>query len=121
MYRAILIDASKAELRYVDVHNSEDLCKHIGCELFTTAISFKNDYVIFVDDEGYLKDPVTFFMLKHPGTMWFAGNGIVLKTVDDKEVDCDLDIKELENNIKFMKVDDPRHGPSIEPPTITTW
>lgn len=82
---AYLIDVRRMEVQTVELSGDyREIYPLIGCETFTCVqINDKND-VIYVDDEGLLKDLKTqsFFMFKgYPQPL--AGNGLILGTDDE--------------------------------------
>jgi len=87
MLTGILInpsDQSIAEVDYSGDYRSIGVLLDIGESPFTT-IAFGRRDVLFVDDEGLLKEPRDFFMVNgYQGLL--AGRGLFLGTDDDGEV-----------------------------------
>ena len=75
---AILINANDRTITKVVVESVEDICRLIGCDLFT-CVRIDRSETIYVDDEGLLKNPKVGF--KHTAyDAPLAGNGLILGT-----------------------------------------
>lgn len=79
--KAILIDADNQEVKDVELEpRLDNIYKQLGnnCDCFT-CVNLHDGDVMYVDDEGLLKDNVLngFFYGNSP---WYAGNGLVIGT-----------------------------------------
>ena len=84
--KAYLINSETKTITPVDYNGDYNtIYTHIGCDLFDVVYANINEHRIsvFVDDEGLLKNPQHFFILKGYGQP-LAGNGLVLGDVDEE-------------------------------------
>ena len=96
--KALKIDAKLGRVIPVEIESEDinEICKHVGCEIFTTAGQFGNG-ILYVDDNG-LSKPITgmFFASFYPAPL--VGNGLL---VGDDE-DIDVTPEELESELSFV-------------------
>ena len=102
MMKAIKIDVADQTVSMIEIEkdNLEDLQKAVGGWI-TVAMTFPNQDVLYVDDEGLLKNPEKFQYWEGPngGSRLFAGNGIIVGGLPNGD-SCDAkttveDIKNL--------------------------
>jgi hypothetical protein len=76
--RALKIDVTKREITEIEIPDKKPLSQMqaVVGGLITIAVTLPNDDDVFVDDEGLLKGPPGFFVIKG-GHQPFAGNGLV--------------------------------------------
>lgn len=80
---AYLINPEDRTISQVTVNDYTDISKHIGCDMFCIGGHLPSKDVVFVDDEGLLKDPSHFFaidshVIKFTNPNPLAGKGLVL-------------------------------------------
>lgn len=96
--KALKIDAKLGCVIPVVIESDDinEISKHVGCDLFTTAGQFGNG-ILFVDDEGLLK-PIDrmFFASFYPSPL--VGNGLLVAN----EEDIDVTPEELEEELSFV-------------------
>ena len=96
--KALKIDALLGRVIPVVIESDDinEISKHVGCDMFTTAGQFGNG-ILYVDDEGLLK-PIDrmFFTSFYPSPL--VGNGLL---VGDEE-DIDVTPEELEAELSFV-------------------
>lgn len=101
--KAILIDVVNQTITETTISNYKEIYQKIGneCSLFTCPIEFENSDVIYVDDEGLLKEVHGGFMMNgwnYP----LIGNAIILGTDEEGEsVDYASNIEEIKRKIIF--------------------
>lgn len=111
--KAILIDSKNKKVSYVEIDKEkglDDYYKHLKCECFTGAISFDNNDMLMVDDEGLmnLRHDTMFFTIEG-GYQPFAGNGLIVGGDDDGDsVDVKLTLSDLKGKIKFYNITEVR-------------
>lgn len=79
--KGYLIDPYKAEVHPIEVpiDDHKEIQRQLDCRFFTSGGYLENDDVVFVDDEGLLKEPTHFFRIKGVnGDKPLAGRGVVL-------------------------------------------
>lgn len=121
LMKAILIDVESKDVREVDIGNYKDINKHLKCDIFCIGLTITSEIVLFVDDEGYLKQgPKKFFKFKHLSPMqWLAGNGIFVAERQGRTIDVKgLDIEKIKRDLVFMDCDDDESSPKLPPPII---
>ena len=101
--KAFLISPEEQAITEVDYDGDyHSINKLIAADLFD-VVRLNNSDVIFVDDEGLMKNPQHFFKLDGM-TSPLAGNGLVLGT--DREGESispqHVSIEDLENRITFI-------------------
>lgn len=96
--KALKINSKLGRVIPVEIESDDinEICRHVGCDMFTTAGQFGNG-ILYVDDEGLLK-PITgmFFAGFYPSPL--VGNGLL---VADEE-DIDVTAAELEEELSFV-------------------
>lgn len=101
MPRALFIDSTAGKVTQIEVpfrgHEFLDaLYKRIGCDLIEVATEFPNGDVLYVDEEGLLKEPKHFFDIS--AHQPFAGNGVIVGRETDDEgtlADCQTALTDL--------------------------
>lgn len=104
--RAILIDATKQEVRETSLEKQNTLAgmyKEIGCDLVTAAVILENEDTLLVDDEGLLKDPFSFFIFDGFHSP-LAGNGILIGTNPEsgETIDAKYSVEEIRRRVTFF-------------------
>ena len=105
--KAILIDVTRQRLDEVEVDGLKDYYKLIECNFITVATYINKSDVIFVDDEGLLKEPKAGFKVKGSNHPYYAGNGLVVgcnhRTGESADVKSTLfEIAEIINYLWFQ-------------------
>ena len=141
--RAILIDPKREAVEEVSCPLEQGytyINEMVGCDCFAVGLSFDmfpfvkpNGHVMYVDDEGLLKEQEHHFRIKTgtkfpgcpnfhtPQMQWLAGNGLILRSIFDddgeKEVDHDMDLDHLRESIEWL------HGtnPTDTTPRVFSW
>lgn len=100
MLNGFLIDSknqtvTEVQVKEMDIQGINDL---IGSDVFTVSmVPFNDDLsdiIIYVDDEGLLKNPESFFQVR--GGSILAGNGLVLGDgPDGRTVSCPVSKEKL--------------------------
>ena len=102
MIKAVKIDVVNKTVSIISVEkdNSQHLRDHVGGWI-TLAMTLPSGDIMYVDDEGLLKNPENFQYWDFPnrGRKLFAGNGVIVGDVGNGE-SCDVkmtieDIKDL--------------------------
>ena len=76
--QAFLIDPEARTLEIIDIDGLESIQEAIRCDTITAA-RFNDTDVVYVDDEGLLKGPTSFFLIEgYPQPL--AGRGVVVGT-----------------------------------------
>ena len=118
--KAILIDVKNQEVKEVEHDNTiENIYNHVDCRTFT-VVKIDKFNVIFVDDEGLLKENLYFSYsaLHHLRHFELAGNGLILGVDDEgNSVPTTLTVDEVKDKVSWLPA-----NYSIEPEfTITEW
>lgn len=103
--KAIKIDVIDKKIIEVEISsNYKDIYKVLDCDLFTciSPDGFLDGDVLYVDDEGLLKDPAigAFSIKGYPQVL--SGHGLILGT--DKEggsISCKIDINTIIKRVRF--------------------
>lgn len=104
--KAFFVDSVQREVREVEYNGDwRTIAPLLGCQYFTVVQLNQERDTIFVDDEGLLHDPKTFFVIKgfeQP----LAGNGLVLGCNEDGDSTAPrkIDLAWLNENITFPTV-----------------
>ena len=110
--KAILIDSVERTVRSVEVDGSLDSLyaslssqPQYNVELVDRVVVDDNN-LVWVDDEGLLKEPQHFFIWKGTErTVPLAGLGLVLGTTEDGEsCDTTLTVEEVRSQIDFADI-----------------
>jgi len=113
MARAIVIDAEKRELRYIEIpdgSNSLPILRDIVDGWISVAYTWNDKDVLYVDDEGLMKGREHYFRLfDRTDGQPLAGNGVILgEEVIDEEgdfvnyLDTRLTIEFLSSRVQFL-------------------
>jgi hypothetical protein len=105
--RGYLIDPKERKITHVhhDTRHYQEIYKLIDCEPSPfTVVELPNRDVIFVDDEGLLKEPRYFFTIKgYPQPL--AGKGLVLGTgPDGQTVSAKMSFQELGEMVGYVEL-----------------
>lgn len=103
--KAILIDSFTQEVKQVEYNGDfNQINQLIGSECFCIGSYFENGDVVFVDDEGLLKDPTHFFVTStYPNPL--AGRGLVVGTGKQGESKgCESTVEEIKKSIRFEDI-----------------
>ena len=98
--KTILIDPYDQSLSYVDISDSniQDYYSVMQCSCFD-VVSLGGGVIMFVDDEGILKDN-RYFQL---GSQNFAGRCIIANSTDDGgTTDCHLTIEQVAEKLEWL-------------------
>jgi hypothetical protein len=79
---AYKIDSTIPQIHQVTFKTLKDMQAHVGGYI-ELAQRFPQGDVLYVDEEGLLKNYKTAFRL--PSSQWFMGNGLICGTIQDKE------------------------------------
>jgi hypothetical protein len=71
--KALLINAEKRTINFVEVGGFEDIQSHLGCDCFTTGMRLPENDVLWVDDNGWMTQTKAFTFMGNV----FAGNGLI--------------------------------------------
>lgn len=74
---ALLIDAQKKEISQVEYRSLEDLHKLLGGYI-ELAYAWPNGDVLYVDEEGLLKQPQRYFRISVRPDQPLGGNGVLV-------------------------------------------
>ena len=104
--KAIKIDSYKRTVEEVRVHGLADMQKAVGGFIQVGHWFDNSNDVIFVDEEGLLKDPENFFTIRGKDSQILAENGLVLGTniVTGISVDAVTPVEYIRKNICWMDV-----------------
>jgi hypothetical protein len=94
---ALLFDTKQETARLVQYDGELDTLRELlGVELVDT-VRIDKQHIIFVDDEGYLKQLKTGFRIKHgKKVVEFAGNGLLVGDLYGGNAPITLNIADLE-------------------------
>jgi hypothetical protein len=99
--KGIKIDAVNQMIFEVEVDGLKGLQKEVGGYI-EMATSFPNGDVLFVDEEGLLKNPEYFFEIKG-AYQPFGGNGIVVGTTNSGDsISAKSFIKDINKVTRFL-------------------
>jgi hypothetical protein len=107
--RVIFIDAEKrtVEDRHIDVKTTRECLDAYyalignGCDTIEIATYLEKDDVVFVDEEGLLKQNEHFFDIG--AHQPFAGNGVIVgPEVGEFATDVQISVEEVRRRVKFM-------------------
>jgi len=103
--KAYLIDPQEREIRQVDYDGDyKSIYRLLDIELFTVVELNEQRDVVYVDDEGLLKDPVYFFTVEGYGQP-LAGKGLVLGTDGEGEtVEPTLSLETLTQMVGWKRL-----------------
>lgn len=109
--KAIKIDVIKQHVEEIDIEDSlNSMYAELDCNTFTAPYSFANNDVLYVDDEGLLKDWENVkgaFFLKEWNVQPLFGHGLIIGTNEEGEsVDVSTNIEKIRNQIVFFKKDE---------------
>jgi hypothetical protein len=101
-FKAILVNAKARTVTNVEIDDDKDHLQQyysfIGCDL-VTVVNLENGDTMWLDDEGLLKDPKDFFLIRdYPEPL--AGNALITGTRWDDEGDHLADTKSTVETIK---------------------
>jgi hypothetical protein len=98
--KGIKIDATNRMVTEVEVNGLSDMQKEVGGYIESAMYLGKQDHVLFVDEEGLLKEGLSSFYFN--GRV-FLGNGLIMgfsfKTGNNK--DCKMSLKVIKDLVKF--------------------
>ena len=117
--KAILIDVENKEIREVDYSGDyRDISKMIGCEYFT-IVGITCENVIYVDDEGLLKDNKNFFKVDSCSDQ-LAGNGLILGVDSTGDtISTILKVSDVEELVGFIDYDNHEDAPQANLHVVT--
>ena len=101
--KALFIDVINETITETTIGNYKEIYQKIAndCSIFTCPVEFENSDIIYVDDEGLLKEVHGGFMMngwKYP----LIGNAIILGADDEGEsIDYASDVEEIKKQIIF--------------------
>ena len=122
--KAILIDVENQVVKNVDFDGSlEQMYKLIKCTTVEFCLPLGQGNVLFVDEEGLLKNPTKFFKFKSSKAMqWIAGNGLIFCEKNDQVIDTNIQRVVIEEKVKFMQCDDPNSSAIPQPKIfVAAW
>lgn len=103
--KAILINPKEETISVVEHKGGIDsIYKLVGCRTFEAVYPFQNNDIIYVDEEGLLKDSNYSFNIKCSEGISYPlmGNGLIVgSTEDGEDADCSSTVEELKNIITF--------------------
>jgi len=104
--KAIKIDAENRKVEEIEINGLSDMQKAVGGFIQVGHWFDNSNDVIFVDEEGLLKDPENFFTIRGKDSQILAGNGLVLGTniLTGAEMDAVTSIDYIKKNICWMDV-----------------
>ncbi len=106
--KGILINAYTRKITAVDIEEGDNelqsIYNHLECQYIETGMYLENGDIVFVDEEGMMKECNHFFYMlgaQQP----FAGNGLILgMSLSGDSRDCDIDIDEVKSRVKFLSL-----------------
>lgn len=104
--KVIVIDSKQKKIYEDEVNNDFRALQKVVDGLLATAKYLPSNDVIFVDDEGLLKEPTNFFEIDG---IPFAGIGVVVG--DDGEgdsINVHASVAEIKNQITFLTLEEVR-------------
>ena len=103
--KAILINPKEETISVVEHKGGIDsIYKLVCCRTFEAGYPFQNNDIIYVDEEGLLKDSNYSFNIKCSEGISYPlmGNGLIVgSTEDGEDADCSSTVEELKNIITF--------------------
>lgn len=105
--KAILINSHTRSVSEVDYDGTlEDAYRLIGCQ-YVEAVGLDNGDAIYVDEEGLLRNPVTFFSyegVNNEYQPYFAGNGLIVGTIQNgDEAPVMTDLTQAQHAVRFAR------------------
>lgn len=107
--RAILIDSTTQEIKEVELTapTLKSMYKHLDCEL-VDLVRLDDKADMYVDDEGLLKDPKSFFQIQYDGIKFqpIAGKGLICSHDDEGDTaglptDHPITVEFLKQNVTW--------------------
>lgn len=99
---AVFINAAECSVTNVEIEPGlNEYYKLIGCDIVAIGMHFPNGDILFVDDNGLLKDPRNFFKLSPHGTT-FAGNGLIIGREVEDESDAGFHIEDAQTRAENL-------------------
>jgi len=101
--KAIKIDAVKRRVTEVEVSGLADMQKAVGGNIEIGHWFPGCPDVIYVDEEGLLKNPEHFFLIEHE-TELLAGNGLIVGTnlLTGAPVNCTTPIEYIKKQVRWV-------------------
>ena len=99
--KAVFFDASNGKFSDVTYEGLDDIYKMIGCSLVEVALRLGTGDVVFVDEEGMLKEIKYQFRMEGGG--YFAGHAVIVGPTDEEgnTLDVTRTAKEFEESLEF--------------------
>ena len=99
--KAVFFDASNGKFSDVTYEGLDDIYKMIGCSLVEVALRLGTGDVVFVDEEGMLKEIKYQFRMEGGG--YFAGHAVIVGPADEEgnTLDVTRTAKEFEESLEF--------------------
>jgi len=109
MKNALFIDSTNKIVQEVEIDGYEDIRKTVGGWI-EVATRFKNEDVIYVNEEGLLNvTEETGFFTVEGGHQPYAGHGLLVGTkegTEGEDGDCKTTLEELKAKVKFLSRED---------------
>jgi hypothetical protein len=108
--KAIIISVENRLMFKVDLSDSyeerrEELEKILGYSCMTVGGYLNEHNVLYVDDNGLLKDPTMFIYAPTVYPEMLAGNGVIIGVNDEGEtVDCTVSLKEVSARVAIRRM-----------------
>lgn len=101
MRKAVFFDASNGKFSDVTYEGLDDIYKMIGCSLVEVALRLGTGDVVFVDEEGWIKERTHAFHMQGSGP--FAGHAVIVGPTDAEgnTLDVTRSAKEFEEELEF--------------------
>ena len=106
--KAILINSKEKTVTEIEVEPTLDgFYKALDVEMIEAVPlgGIAQNHLMYVDEEGLLKSPQTWFKLEGVGQEIFAGNGLILGIdyEEGEERDCTIDLMSVKIRTHFTK------------------
>lgn len=106
--KAILINAFTRKISYVNVEQGDNelqsIYEHLECQMIEAPLYLENSDIVFVDEEGLLKECNHFFYIlgaQQP----YAGSGLILGTMRNGDsTDAESELDEIKSRVKFLSL-----------------
>lgn len=99
--KAVFFNASTGKFSDVTYEGLDDIYEMIGCSLVEVALRLGTGDCVFVDEEGWIKEPAHVFHMQGSGP--FAGHAVIVGPADEEgnTLDVTRSAKEFEEELEF--------------------
>lgn len=109
MAKAIFVDTGNAKITEVEVHNTQDIHELLGGHLEMAHLWSESGNVMYVDEEGMLKNKPRFFFKYRTDQLLYGNAVIVGKELINEDyeylglADTVFEVQDIEMLVAFMR------------------